>query len=349
MINMKYKFEPLTGGSLFSGVGGLDLGLEMTGGFKIIWQSEIDKYGIKVLHKNFPNVPNHGDCRNIDYSKVKLPDIVIGGFPCQDISIAGKGEGIHGKKSGLWKEMLRCIGSLGPKYVLVENVPMLIRRGLDTVLSDLAECGYNAEWNCVPAASVGAAHRRNRIFIIAWKTQEHYSNSNSIRCVHKKPGQQTDKGIKQTVNKSTKICPEIPNSNSQSDVYNVIRDVQIFGDTAKKRLGEIKIQNSRGTGIWARDPALSNSEGFREGSRNVRGNRFDEHSEVIGKEWLDYRGRKKIDDEWNRRSLESRVGRVADGIPARVDRLRCLGNAVVPQVAMFIGECILEFHKKRLV
>jgi len=158
----------LTIGSLFSGIGGLELGFERTGRFKTIWHCEIEPYPSAVLEKNFPGVVNYGDITKVDWSKVERPDVLVGGFPCQDISVAGKGQGIkEGTRSGLWSEYARAIRELRPRYVVVENVAMLARRGLVRVLGDLASLGYDAEWFTIRASDVGAPHRRERLFIIA--------------------------------------------------------------------------------------------------------------------------------------------------------------------------------------
>lgn len=156
----------LTVGSLFSGIGGFDLGLERAG-MRVIWQSEIDPYASAVLRKHWPEVPNHGDIRSIRAGTVELPDLICGGFPCQDISVAGAGAGIDGERSGLWKEFARVVGDLRPRYVVVENVGALTARGLSVVLGDLAALGYDAEWHVIPAAAVDAPHLRERVWIIA--------------------------------------------------------------------------------------------------------------------------------------------------------------------------------------
>ena len=154
--------------SLFAGIGGIDLGLERAG-FRCVAQVEIDPFCRRVLAKHWPRVPKFTDIRHFTRSDVhEQPDLVAGGFPCQDISCAGRGGGIEGARSGLWKEMLRVIRSFRPPAVLVENVPTLRSRGLGTVLWDLAASGYDAQWDCLPAAAFGAPHLRDRIFIVAY-------------------------------------------------------------------------------------------------------------------------------------------------------------------------------------
>ena len=152
---------------LFSGIGGFSLGLERTGGFRTVAFCEIDPYCRKVLNKHWPEVPCYDDIRELRLP-TEFADVVCGGFPCQDISTAGKGAGITGERSGLWVEMCRVIGEVRPRYAIVENVSALLGRGLGTVLGDLAQIGYDAEWHCIPASAVGAPHRRDRIWIVAY-------------------------------------------------------------------------------------------------------------------------------------------------------------------------------------
>ncbi len=163
----------LTIGSLFSGIGGIELGFERTGEFRTIWFCENDPYASAVLEKNFPGVINHDDIKKTDWSCVQSSDVLTGGFPCQDISVAGKGKGIkEGTRSGLWLEFLKAIRTLRPRYAVIENVSALALRGLDIVLVGLAEAGYDAEWFVVRASDVGAPHRRERLFIIAHRNDD---------------------------------------------------------------------------------------------------------------------------------------------------------------------------------
>lgn len=170
----------MTVGSLFSGIGGLDLGLEWAG-FETKWFCEIEKFPQAVLRKHWPHVPIIEDVRDVKPSEsVQRVDVIAGGFPCQDISWAGKGRGIdydlseqEGTRSGLWWEMWRVIRDLRPRYVVAENVPALTHRGLDIVLGSLAEIGYDAEWQTISAAGVGAPHIRERVFIVAYPNNKH--------------------------------------------------------------------------------------------------------------------------------------------------------------------------------
>src|SRR5512139_1947664 len=156
---------------LFSGIGGFSLGLERAG-MRTVAFCEIEPFCRAVLRKHWPDIPIYEDVRSLTAERLAADgisvDVICGGFPCQDISVAGKGAGIEGGRSGLWSEYARIIGELRPRYVIVENVAALLGRGLDRVLGDLAEIGYDAEWHCIPASYVGAPHRRDRVWIVAY-------------------------------------------------------------------------------------------------------------------------------------------------------------------------------------
>jgi DNA (cytosine-5)-methyltransferase 1 len=154
-------------GSLFSGIGGFDLGFRRAG-IETVWQVEIDEYCRRVLARHFPDARRFTDVREVGGQNLPSVDILSGGFPCQDISNAGKRAGIDGERSGLWSEYARIIRELRPRYVVVENVAALLGRGMERVLGDLAACGYDAEWQSIRASDVGAPHRRERIWIVAY-------------------------------------------------------------------------------------------------------------------------------------------------------------------------------------
>jgi len=175
-------------GSLFSGIGGLDLGLRWAG-FELGWLTEIEVFRRSVLAKNWPGVPIYNDVKEITTDNAIPVDVIAGGFPCQDISWAGRGRGIdydlpkqEGTGSGLWWEMWRVIRDFRPRYVIAENVPALTHRGLDTVLGSLAEIGYDAEWQTISAAAVGAPHVRERLFIVAYPNIQQVEYVPDERC-----------------------------------------------------------------------------------------------------------------------------------------------------------------------
>ena len=154
-------------GSLCTGYGGLDLAVEAVLGGALAWYAETDRHAQTVLAHRFPGVVNLGDIRTVDWGAVAPVDIVTAGFPCQDISDAGKREGIAGASSSLWGSVADAVRHLRPGLVFVENVAALPRRGLDVVQADLATLGYDTSWQCLRASDIGAAHRRDRLFLLA--------------------------------------------------------------------------------------------------------------------------------------------------------------------------------------
>lgn len=229
---------------LFSGIGGFSLGLERTGGFETGAFCEIEKYPRLVLKKNWPQVKCYEDVRKLDATKISRDgigeiDVITAGFPCQDISVAGRGAGVDGKQSGLWLEIIRLCRELRPKYVILENSPSLCTRGGWSILSAFADEFYDAIGLPIPALSIGAKHIRARQYIVAYPSEKrHRSSADEIR--------------------------------ARWDSF-------IYG------------------GGWPTEP---------------------------------------------------RMGRVAYGVPNRVDRVGCLGNAVVPAIATKIGNAILNDIKQ---
>jgi len=174
----------LTHGSLFSGVGGFELGAAMSG-IETIWNCEFEEHNRKILKKHFPGTEQYFDVNEM--SKPKKVNIISGGFPCQDLSIANQSKkslnengiknGINGTRSGLWTEMWRIIGEVRPDYVILENSPMLLIRGFERVLCDLSEIGYVCEWKCFTAAQFGYNHKRERFFAIAYPIEKRCKNN----------------------------------------------------------------------------------------------------------------------------------------------------------------------------
>lgn len=171
---------PLRVGSLFSGIGGLELGFERAG-MQTVFQVEIDPYAQRVLAKHWPHVPRFSDVREVGAHNLPECDVLCGGFPCQDISQAGNRLGIdEGERSGLWREFARLIRELRPRYVVMENVRALLHPLVNDegavvapspaarVLGDLAACGYDTEWDCLPASAFGAPHQRDRFYGVAY-------------------------------------------------------------------------------------------------------------------------------------------------------------------------------------
>lgn len=158
-------------GSLFAGIDGLGLGLERAG-MTCAWRVEVDEARAAVLRAHWPATPRFGDVATVAFENLEPVDLIAGGFPCQDISQAGRRAGLEGQQSGLWAHFARAVRTLRPRYVLVENVPSLLVRGLGTVAADLAASGYDAEWDCLPAAAFGAPHLRARVWLLAYPRGE---------------------------------------------------------------------------------------------------------------------------------------------------------------------------------
>jgi len=158
-----------TVGSLFSGIGGFDLGLERAG-FKVEWQIENDKFCTSVLERHWPETPRHGDISAVNSSELRAVDLISGGFPCQDVSVAGPRKGLAGERSGLFFELTRIIGALKPRWTLIENVPGLLSssdgRDFETVLTSLEELGYGVAWRVLDSQHFGVPQRRSRVFIV---------------------------------------------------------------------------------------------------------------------------------------------------------------------------------------
>jgi DNA (cytosine-5)-methyltransferase 1 len=157
-------------GSLCTGYGGLDLAVDLVLRGQLLWYAETDPHATAVLAAGWPGVPNLGDIRLVDWSRVDRVDVLTAGFPCQDISNAGKRAGITGPHSSLWSAVAHAVRALRPPLVFVENVAALTRRGLDVVHTDLAAIGYDTRWLCLRASDIGAAHRRDRLFLLAAPT-----------------------------------------------------------------------------------------------------------------------------------------------------------------------------------
>ena len=158
-------------GSLCTGYGGLDLAVELVLGGRLAWYAETDPHARTVLAHHWPGVPNLGDIRTVDWTRVEPVDILTAGFPCQDISNAGKRVGITGAHSSVWTAVADAVRALRPPHLFVENVAALLRRGLDVVQADLATIGYDTRWLCLRASDIGAAHRRDRLFLLASRAE----------------------------------------------------------------------------------------------------------------------------------------------------------------------------------
>ena len=265
-------------GSLFAGIGGFDLGLERSG-MTCQWQVEIEDYPTKILEKHWPEVHRERDIKECSGSNLEPVELICGGFPCQDISVAGTGAGLAGERSVLWHEMHRIISDIKPRWVVVENVAALLSRGLDVVLRDLSQIGYDCEWHVISASAVGAPHRRERVWIIA--------NANGVGRDSRGDNREKRHLQRDKKRNASTLLPDRKQSKSNvGEVCTVLPNANVFGT-------QIQIEGEQ--------PAKQMLERFG---------------------W------------WE---TEPGVDRVAHGIPRRVDRLKGLGNAVVPQSVELIG------------
>ena len=269
-------------GSLFAGIGGLDLGLERAG-MRTVWQVEIDPYCRSVLERHFPDAVRYEDVRDCGAHNLEPVDLICGGFPCQPVSVAGARKGDEDER-WLWPEFARIVREVKPRWVLVENVPGL--RSIDDgrlfgeVLRDLAGCGYACEWNRVSAASVGAPHLRERVFIVGY---------------------------------------------ADSDGAGERRNGHALGSFAGTLREGRDSSHSQDAGTYADEPGSSSvANAASEG--------------LPGSPRLAFRS-SEPSGFWE---PESPFCGVADGVPRRMAQLKALGNSVVPQVAEYVGQLIMD-------
>ena len=287
--------------ALFAGIHGIGLGLKRAFKrrglpFRTVCYVEWDDYCIEVLKSRIrdgmlDDAPIWGDIAAFDGRPwAGCVDIVTGGFPCQDLSFAGKGAGLEGERSGLFFELLRVVREVRPGIALLENVPALLIRGFGRVAAEMAASGYDLQWDCLPAAAVGAPHRRDRVFILAHAAEQ---------------------SEREQADEANPLAIE---GGARDESGNGGEDVS---DAERERLeGYGRPEQCAGEQLVA-------ASGSAFGTGEVA-----EFARRVGV------------PQW---AIEPDVGRVADGVPARVDRIRALGNAVVPQVAEYVGERLIDW------
>ena len=304
--------RPLRVLDLFSGIGGFALGLERAG-METTAFCEIKPHSRAVLAKHWPGVPCYHDITTLTGEQLVRDDltfdVICGGFPCQDISAAGKGAGIEGARSGLWSHYARLIGEVGPRWVIIENSPMLRTRGADRVLRDLEANGYTCWPFVVGAVHAGAPHKRQRVFILAYADSDDGGSGRAGR----------------------------PNPSREGE-YQPQRSLQgVSSDTDGHGRGEWPVQHKY------RGPSAPDTSPFGEGRSKVVCPDADRPGlEVPFTRETGQRPSVVGTCQW---SVEPAVGRMAHGVPSRVDRIAALGNAVVPQVAEAIGNAILAAER----
>ena len=326
---------------LFSGLGGFSLGLEATGGFETVAFCDIEKFPRKVLKQHWPDVKQYKDIKELTYERLQEDgigniDIITGGYPCQPFSVAGRQRGEKDKRH-LWPEMFRLIKECRPTWIIGENVGGHIKLGLDTVLSDLESEGYSTRTFSISASSIGANHKRERIWIVA------HSECNGSSTT------EIERGIEKTISEK---------SERENNTLNIERASGI--SITKKNVANSNSNDGRtrsssepqGRQTRMEHGSSSTRQSFEKSNSYVAdtesSNRYEyeingEHGKAKTQEI--FRNRSGLPRESTWWSFEPEVGRVANGIPNRVDRLKCLGNSVVPQIPYILGLSILKTYE----
>jgi DNA (cytosine-5)-methyltransferase 1 len=295
-------------GELFAGIGGIGIGLESTEAFEVVWQVEKDSYANKILNKHWTHVRRWDDVRTFPPAGQQWDvDMITAGFPCTNISNAGKKEGIEGNESKLFYEVIRIAKELRPRWLILENVTTLLHRGMGEVLRSLSAIGFDVEWFCIRASDLGAWHRRDRIFFMCQRADAE-NDVNASRFVD---GWVCDRCGSDVFNgcgcdQGEWVCSDC-GEYTYPFYYSIDEGCQFCGS------GDVSYafgERGRSWSSWCK-----NAIDARQSS-----------------------GRPQFGD-W---SIEPELGRVANGVPDRVHRLRCLGNAVCPPVAEYVGRVFLQ-------
>jgi len=298
---------------LFSGIGGFSYAAEyIVGGFTTVQFVEREPFCQNILSRHWPDVPIHDDITTFN-PKPHSADVVCGGFPCQDISTAGKQAGIkQGTRSGLFYELIRVVCLVRPQYVILENVSAILANGLDTVLAELAEAGFDAEWACIPASAVGACHQRDRWWLVAYSNRGNgQPRPLSRSAVHEQAAGQRANGDPCGADE---IGGDAPYPQGQ----------QCHGRGFANPEGQTRAAAKLGDS-YGPDAPNANCQRQQE-----------QHPAAIAvrqrwPRWGD--APQRLNPDWRSYLSEPVLCRGDDGLPGRVDRLKALGNAVVPQVA----------------
>jgi len=299
----------------FSGIGGFTLAGEMLGGFETVSFVEREPFCQKILHKHWPHIPIHNDIRTFE-PRMGAADVICGGFPCQDISLAGKQAGIkQGTRSGLFYELLRVVCLVRPRFVVLENVAGILSNGIDVVLGELSKAGFDAEWSCIPASAVGACHQRDRWWLVAYpsskrcdrKEEEVFAGRDTITGNDFANTTSEQCNVRQSANtkKQTRVAGEFGNSNGTSASNTNNSGSQRLRDKLELQQSSRQIQAA-----WCHQPRMP-------------------------------------EPDWRRFVSKPVLRRGDDGLSGRVDRLKSLGNAVVPQVAQIPLARVLQLANEQ--
>ncbi len=356
----------------FSGIGGFSLAARWLGGIQTVQFVECDPFCQRILAKHWPTVPIHDDICTFQ-PEPGSADIVCGGFPCQDISQAGKGAGLAGSRSGLFYELLRVIRLVQPRYIVLENVAAITYRGMDDVLGSLAEAGYDAEWACIPAAAVGACHQRDRWWCVAvanssgheetrqkqqpTRTEQHGGLAADPKSERRGEGSgqgegqagHEEPGACNGAARFTAFSSHMLSHGGAGQQHGQLEGQTVFefrdGDRADVADADRQLLQRRGKpGFMDGQAGADKGEGDQ---RQLDGNavehcgatsdpnrqRLEEPDELGSKRAPWPAAVARLSPDWRSYLSEPVLCRGDDGLSGRVDRLKALGNAVVPQVA----------------
>ena len=356
---------------LFSGIGGFSLGLERTGGFETAAFCEIEKYPQEVLKKNFPGVPIYDDIKTLTAERlvrdgIDRIDVITGGYPCQPFSVAGKQRGEKDDRH-LWPSMLEIIAQVRPTWVICENVTGHIALGLDQVLLDLENEGYSSRTFIIPACSVNAPHRRDRLWIVAHSNDTRQPASEGGRENNRDKERNDIRGSCEDVAHSSELASGrrevytepsnkrrqasatggegLRSENNEAYTSHIEQSGKDVADSDSARLEQSNETLARGSSKQSDSGSIQPGENALADSLSskLKGGSEEQILRKPNVQSEPGRSSENFREIW---AVEPGVGRVANGIPGRVARLKALGNAVVPQIPMMIGQAILEFENE---
>jgi DNA (cytosine-5)-methyltransferase 1 len=306
---------------LFSGIGGFSYAAEhLVGGFQTVAFVEREPFCQSILHKHWPSVPIHDDITTFRPESGSA-DVVCGGFPCQDISTAGKQAGIkQGTRSGLFYELMRIVRLVEPRYIVLENVAAILNNGLDVVLGELAEAGFDAEWACIPASAVGACHQRDRWWLVAYPSRKRFGEERQLQ------------------------------SAQSTEWVAGCREALAHAGSANQQ------RRAEGAGRRQCSPADAGSSWLPKGGRCADATadpnsqrQQEQHTPTVSDQprWPRWcHAPQRLNSDWRSYLSQPVLCRGDDGLSGRVDRLKALGNAVVPQVAAIPLGRVLQLHRE---
>ena len=338
-------------GSLFSGVGGLDLGLERSiPGLQTVWQVEKEEFCRSVLERHWPNTKQYNDVRTIGAHNLEPVDVICAGFPCQSISIAGHMKGLEDEeKSGLWWHVHRLVSefqSIGHAPILVlENVANIIRVGGTDVVGSLTQIGYDIEWTTISAAQCGAPHLRRRWFAVAYPSTIGYYMRNAMAFGELVDGRWTTADTNQVGSRTSDTVQSRRSSTHVHDTRRASTNTNSIGcgtgsNTEREHQHRVHGEGDTTQGIQQRSEREFGIGKDSDASTNTISTRT--QVQTKGQQPSKQMFGSTSKTQWQGFPTQSPVCRRDDGIPNRVDRLRALGNAVVPQCAEWVGQQIVN-------